>query len=140
MSSNIGHDPIPGLSELAPDNCALRLLNGPKAGHQFAINQLRVVIGRSDPPNIQVDIDLTQFELNETPMISRRHALLEWVQGQLILTDLNSTNGTYVNGKPMQVSQDSNCPTSCSIKLNTIIILGNLEFEVINRSGLINPM
>jgi sulfite reductase (NADPH) flavoprotein alpha-component len=33
----------------------------------------------------------------DDPDVSRRHARLEIVDNQLVLTDLGSTNGTYVN-------------------------------------------
>jgi ABC transport system ATP-binding/permease protein len=55
----------------------------------------RIVIGRST----ECDFILSQ------PFISRKHALLEKNDNNLyILTDLNSTNGTYVNGKKISGS------------------------------------
>jgi len=59
-----------------------------------------LTIGRS----AQADIPL------EAPLVSRKHARLDPTPQGAILTDLNSTNGTYVNGKritsPHRLSED----------------------------------
>lgn len=131
--NNIGQDPIPGLHKISPDNCVLKLLNGPKAGQQFPVNQLRMLIGRSDPPQIQVDIDLASCELDSPAMTSRRHAVLEWQEDELLLTDLNSTNGTYVDGRPLHSLAEKDSPTPCPVKLGSHLVFGNLEFEIIKH-------
>jgi pSer/pThr/pTyr-binding forkhead associated (FHA) protein len=33
------------------------------------------------------------------PNVSRRHAELGWHEGRLVVTDLSSTNGTFLNGQ-----------------------------------------
>jgi hypothetical protein len=38
----------------------------------------------------------------EAPDVSRNHALLTLYKGQLVVLDLGSTNGTFVNGKPIK--------------------------------------
>ncbi len=54
-----------------------------------------ISIGR-DPSN--------DFVLNH-PMVSRKHARIEQEAGKYILYDLNSTNGTFVNGKRVEGSE-----------------------------------
>lgn len=65
------------------------------------------IIGRSDsqasPPP---DIDLTAFNGRELG-VSRRHAVVVRFQGDLHLVDLDSVNGTYINGR--KVLPDSPC-------------------------------
>jgi pSer/pThr/pTyr-binding forkhead associated (FHA) protein len=51
-----------------------------------------IVIGRG------LDNDVV---LPDEPRISRQHARIEFKYGQFLLTDLNSSNGTAVNGRPI---------------------------------------
>ncbi|MBW4635371.1 MAG: FHA domain-containing protein [Iphinoe sp. HA4291-MV1] len=43
--------------------------------------------------------------------VSRYHALIDWEQNQLVVTDQKSTNGTFVNGKPQTRSVLTNGDT-----------------------------
>jgi pSer/pThr/pTyr-binding forkhead associated (FHA) protein len=64
-------------------------------------------------------------------MISRHHALVEWQNGILNICDLNSRNGTWVDGKPLK-SQDPERPSPfMALELGSHLKLGNLELEVI---------
>jgi len=42
-----------------------------------------------------------QIVFSDDPRISRQHARIEFKYGQFLLTDLNSANGTKVNGQPV---------------------------------------
>ncbi len=53
----------------------------------------RFLIGREEGCDIVITGD---------SLVSRRHALVEFSQGEYTIKDLNSTNGTFVNGKPLQ--------------------------------------
>jgi len=64
-------------------------------GSPFSIKKKAITIGR-DP-----DCDLVLPE--EDTSISRQHARITLVDGQFILEDLDSANGTFVNGQ--QVSK-----------------------------------
>ncbi len=55
-----------------------------------------LLLGCPDP-GIFPDIDLTPFG-GTTRGVSRRHALLRFNGGTWTITDLNTTNGTFVNG------------------------------------------
>lgn len=69
----------------------LRFDSGPQAGHEFIIRKQSITVGRA------LDNDLVL----DSADVSRRHARLD-VNGQLLtLTDLESTNGTKVNGRPI---------------------------------------
>lgn len=65
----------------------LEVVGGPFCGNSFHVDRRRVVIGREEG-----DIRIPD------PMISRRHASLEVLDGNTVLVrDLSSTNGTYHN-------------------------------------------
>ncbi len=131
MADEFGLEPIPGLGRLNPDNTALLVLNGPLTDRRFPLHQLRTVIGRDDPPQITVDLDLSACELGEPPAISRRHAVLQWIKGELQIIDLASRNGTFVDGQQI-VSPNSNQPSApFLLKAGSKLKLGNLELEVI---------
>ncbi|MFZ9174811.1 MAG: FHA domain-containing protein [Ilumatobacteraceae bacterium] len=61
--------------------------NGPNEGARFSLSAIDSVIGRHPDSTICLD-DVT---------VSRRHAHLEQSDGQVVLRDLGSLNGTYVN-------------------------------------------
>ena len=58
--------------------------------------------------NRTVDVDAKRFSIGRTPendlqiedgSLSRRHALIEEVEGRFMLSDCGSSNGTFVNGR-----------------------------------------
>jgi len=73
-------------------------LQGPDKGHNFDIDHTPVLIGRGSP-----DLPLTDNT------VSRRHAQLTKKSGIWTIQDMNSANGTYVNGvkftTPMELKQ-----------------------------------
>ena len=66
----------------------LVILTGPMQGNAFPILE-RISIGRSPNSTIQLD-DLE---------VSRNHAVVQRIGGDIILRDLGSCNGTYIAGK-----------------------------------------
>ena len=81
---------LPGtvLMDLVPNGWSLIANLGPEKGQQIPINQ-RTEIGRA----LECDISILESAL------SRKHAGIEPLNGQLIIRDLGSANGTYVNAK-----------------------------------------
>lgn len=72
-------------------NCKLEIINGAQSGEKFSIDEFPLSIGRSDGNNIQIMDD---------QMVSRIHCTIYLGDDDsLHLSDLNSTNGTYVNSK-----------------------------------------
>ncbi len=69
---------------------ALRFISGKYQGGEFPLRMNReIVIGRSS------DVDMVLVE----DMVSRRHAKISTMGGDVTIEDLGSTNGTFVNGE-----------------------------------------
>jgi predicted Zn finger-like uncharacterized protein len=65
---------------------SLAVIQGFNAGEIFSINKPKMMIGRSDADIIVKDLEA-----------SRQHARLDVMGDRVILRDLSSTNGTFVN-------------------------------------------
>ncbi len=93
----------------------LVVLHGPLLGKTFAIEQPVMTIGRSSECDIQIEDDKA----------SRKHAEINLRDGLVWLTDLQSTNGSYVNSK--RVSE---------IPLNDgdLVLIGRVLFKFIHSS------
>ena len=72
--------------------CELRLLTGPNAGTSYTIPTGQSHLGRSSDVEIRLDAN----------DVSRRHLQLERHGEHVRITDLDSTNGTQVNGEPVR--------------------------------------
>ncbi len=62
-------------------------VSNPKASFIYSIEKEQIVIGRVD-----ADISL------DDPRVSRKHALIERYKYQFYIRDLDSKNGTFING------------------------------------------
>ncbi|MGL4513519.1 MAG: ATP-binding protein [Lacipirellulaceae bacterium] len=71
---------------------SLFVIQGRDQGHRYQLDSPEVSIGRVGDNTIQ---------LHDTE-VSRKHAVLQESGGGYVLRDLNSSNGTHVNGKPVR--------------------------------------
>jgi predicted Zn finger-like uncharacterized protein len=76
---------------------SLAVIAGPDAGKMHVIEKPRVVIGRED----------VDFALDD-PEISRRHAAIEVSGDEVVLLDLDSSNGTLVDETAIKESRLEN--------------------------------
>jgi predicted Zn finger-like uncharacterized protein len=84
---------LPQLAPLPKDRrYSLAVILGADAGKVFRVETPRVVLGRG----AGCDIQLADSE------VSRRHAMLEIRGDEVLLKDLGSTNGTFVEGVRVQ--------------------------------------
>lgn len=84
------------------------------------VDNMTLMLGRSDPNmNIRPDIDLTLYGGGERG-VSRVHARLQFRDNKLWITDLASSNGTYLLDKRL----DAHKPAE--IKPGDIVALGKL--------------
>jgi Domain of unknown function (DUF4388)/Inner membrane component of T3SS, cytoplasmic domain len=84
----------PSAPKKAPSKeLALRFISGKYQGGEFPLTEgVPVVVGRSS------ELDMVLVE----EMVSRRHARIELVRGSVLVEDLGSTNGTFVNGERVE--------------------------------------
>ena len=72
---------------------ALRFISGKYQGGEYPLGENgELVIGRSS------DLDMVLIE----DMVSRKHAKISLLPGQITISDLGSTNGTFVNGEKVK--------------------------------------
>lgn len=81
-----------------------------------------VVLGRRDD-EYQVDIDLTPYEA-EVEGVSRRHMQIHTDGSNLLVTDLNSGNGTFLNNNRLEAEK------SHPVKHGDHLRLGRMAIEI----------
>jgi len=68
---------------------SLDIVAGPKEGVKFVLPKGNIIIGRAPEVDLTIDDD----------KISRKHAIIEaFSRDQIYISDLASTNGTFLNG------------------------------------------
>ncbi len=82
--------PMPPKTSSSRDAC-LVVINGVDLGKKYNLAQDSTIIGRSSKVDIQIDEE----------SISRNHAVIENDGEAIVIRDLKSTNGTYVNDRPI---------------------------------------
>ena len=93
----------------------IRITGGPAAGQQIDIAQ-ELQVGRSAG---------AEGRLGDDPEISRQHARFSRnAQGQLVVEDLGSTNGTYVNGQRISGQQVLNAGDTVQMGRSSMTIEG----------------
>ncbi len=85
---------------------------------------LSIVLGRSDA-NVRFnpDVDLTPYGASELG-VSRAHARMHIANSQLYITDLGSTNGTFVAGKKLTPNEPQ------IIRPGDELLLGRLAISI----------
>jgi CheY-like chemotaxis protein len=93
-----------------------------------AVFQVRVqgelVIGRSDPRyDNKPDIDLEPFDAYQQG-VSRRHAMIFPKNNRLLLADLGSSNGTFINGRTLTEGQEYR------LRHGDTMVIGKMQLQV----------
>lgn len=99
---------------------SLKVLTGNHEGKEILIKDEKFLIGRGDDCQLRP----------KSESISRRHCALVQKDGRLLLVDLKSRNGTFINEK--QLSPDK----AKILKSGDRIRVGQLEFEISIEVGL----
>lgn len=94
---------------------ALRFISGKYQGGEFPlVGNKELIIGRSS------ELDMVLAE----DMVSRKHAKISTMGGQVVIQDLGSTNGTFVNGEKIKKHR---------VKEGDRILIGTSIIKVINQ-------
>jgi hypothetical protein len=114
-----------GHSAIASDGVKARLVvvRGAKVGSEYPVFDGRNVIGRAD--EMPVEIDLEFQESRDRIWSSRQHAVITCEDGSLVIEDLNSSNGTYVNRSRVPPGKKQ------VLKENDIIQIGEVQLKVL---------
>jgi diguanylate cyclase (GGDEF)-like protein len=88
LEVTISRDMSSLVNPAAQQQALLIVLSGPRLGTRSVLAEATVDIGRGSACHLILDAD----------SVSRRHARIEWTGKQHRLVDLDSTNGTYLNG------------------------------------------
>jgi predicted component of type VI protein secretion system len=91
----------------------LKVLSGKSAGKEIGLNAGEFLIGRGDGCHLRP----------KTDAISRKHCRFFVSDDAVMVSDLNSRNGTYVNGQKIE--------TEVRVKSGDKITVGPLQFEII---------
>ncbi len=82
-------------------------------------------LGRlSENQPIEPDIDLTPFKAFDNG-VSRLHAVIRHNQGNIVIVDLGSSNGTYVNGLRIMPNMEQ------PLRHGDIVALGKLKMQIV---------
>jgi len=78
-------------------------------------------IGRGSPHEPEKpDIDLNPYESIKT--VSRHHAEIAMDQGNIVLTDTDSSNGTFVDGKRLKPNVPTKIPSGTMVRFGALIV------------------
>jgi pSer/pThr/pTyr-binding forkhead associated (FHA) protein len=100
----------------APSSFALRFISGKYQGGEFPLpDDKEVVIGRGG----ELDIVLVE------DMVSRKHAKITTAEGKIVIQDLGSTNGTFVNGEKIKRAR---------LKEGDRVLIGTSILKLINAA------
>ncbi len=92
------------------------------------LSQTRIItVGRQ--PGVALYID--------HPSVSRRHAEISYANGQYILRDLGSTNGTYVNDARLEAGGTATLAQNDQLRFGRLV---EFVFKVRTVSGISNPI
>jgi ABC transport system ATP-binding/permease protein len=94
----------------------LKAVNGPLEGQAIKVEGL-MVVGRVASVDLQIEDD----------SVSRRHAELNVVRGQVVVKDLGSANGTAVNGEPIE--------EETTLAAGDLVQFGTIEFVFESSAG-----
>lgn len=104
--------PAPGLQLPPGKRLSLAVIDGPDAGSVFRIEKPRITIGRSG----------SDLNLNDTEA-SRQHAVVEIRDTNYTVNDLQSTNGTLVEGEKIHAPTELADKGEFQVGSSTIMLI-----------------
>lgn len=96
----------------------LRVMHGPSSGKEIKILYNQFIIGRGDDCHLRPKSDA----------VSRQHCVIVVTDNQVLVRDMGSKNGTFVNGDRIEGDRP--------VKVGDHLKVGPLEFEMVIDHGL----
>lgn len=103
---------VPDAAEEPSMPTRLVITAGSRKGQELRLDRREITIGRAENADLVIRDEFA----------STHHAKLVLMNGDWLLQDLNSTNGTFINGKRVGTPQ--------TVKAGTPIQIGNTIFEL----------
>jgi len=91
----------------------LKVIGGKNDGREIKISVPRFIIGRGEQAHLRPASD----------MVSRQHCAVIIGKGEVIVEDLGSRNGTFVNGKALEAPH--------KVQVGDTLRVGRLQFELV---------
>jgi two-component system cell cycle response regulator len=107
------------LGEPASGDACLVVIYGLELGRKYNLEQQSTLIGRSSTTDVQLDQE----------SVSRHHAKIINASTAIILRDLESTNGTYVNDQPIK---------EYVLRDGDLVKIGRTIFKFLSRGNIEN--
>jgi len=122
-TSELGEIPAPDTANQGPAWISLHLLD---SGQILPISdRAEFTLGRiSENQPIMPDIDLSSFKAFDNG-VSRLHAVVRNSSGHVVIMDLGSSNGTYINGTRIVPNIEQ------PLRHGDIVALGKLKMQVV---------
>jgi ABC-type multidrug transport system ATPase subunit/pSer/pThr/pTyr-binding forkhead associated (FHA) protein len=108
----------------SPSPAKLTIKLGPGVGRVIELPQATWIIGRIAPADLLV----------EFPEVSKKHARLSYRDGKYLVEDLGSSNGTYLNGQPLQGAQELKDRDEISLGQNVVFLFNQPQVSVSAQS------
>ena len=101
----------------------LVVVRGVRVGTEYPIFEGKNVVGRADEKPVEIDLEFQ--EAPDRIWSSRQHAVITCENGVLVIEDLNSSNGTYVNRSRVAPGKKQ------ELKANDVIQIGEVQLKVL---------
>jgi pSer/pThr/pTyr-binding forkhead associated (FHA) protein len=98
----------------------LKVSSGSHEGREIAISSEKFLIGRSDVCQLRP----------KSESVSRKHCIIVLKEGRVLIQDLKSRNGTYVNDQRLPADKAK------VLKSEDQLRIGKLEFQILIEHGL----
>lgn len=95
----------------------LEIQNGKHRGHKVKLKQARTIIGRGEEAQIRIG----------SHEVSRKHCLIEVRDDSIWVQDLDSSNGTFVNGSPISREEELTPGSTLTVGPMTFELLGGTK-------------
>ncbi len=101
----------------------LVVIRGLKRNVEYPIYEGHNFVGRADEK--PVDVDLDDQEPADRVLTSRQHALITFEDSKLVIEDLNSVNGTFLNRTRIYPGQKQ------PLGVNDVVQMGSVQMKVV---------